>query len=150
MRLTSRLRRCSCPNHRLASHKVVSAHAPETYGLAKSMNSGSVEFPATLYTPLVLPTYTASRLSPLDNARSLYPHSCIPLPPLSRYTSINPLIERGTTPPIKYNIHSDMRGHQTQIYGLEPSARRLPASPSSCSHRGSTMGPLVCEMYFLP
>ena len=74
------------------------------------MNSGFgvlVGSPATSYTPLVSPTYTASRPSSLGNPLSLHRHSCIPLPPLSPYgTSINPLLERGTTPPIKYDIRS--------------------------------------------
>ncbi|EDQ99093.1 uncharacterized protein LACBIDRAFT_335339 [Laccaria bicolor S238N-H82] len=91
-------------------HKVVRAHAPEPYGSAASMNSGfgvSMGSPAASYARLVSPMYTASRPSSLGNPLSLHPHSCIPLPPLSRYgTSINPLLERGTTPPIKYDIRS--------------------------------------------
>jgi hypothetical protein len=89
-------------------HKVVCAHAPEPYGSATSMNSGfgvSVGSPVTSYTPLVSPTYAAGRPSSLANPPGLHPHSCIPLPLLSRYgTSINPLLERGTTTPIKYDI----------------------------------------------
>ena len=91
-------------------HKVVFAHAPQPYASATSVNSGfgaSVGSPATSYTALVSPTYTASRPSSLGNPLSLHRHSCIPLPPLSRYgTSINPILERGTTPPIKYDIRS--------------------------------------------
>ena len=90
--------------------KVVCAHASEPYGPATSMNSGfgvSVGSPATSYTPLISPTHTTSRPSSLGTPLSLYPHSCIPLPPLSPYgTSINPLLERGTNPPIKYDIRS--------------------------------------------
>ncbi|KIJ94317.1 hypothetical protein K443DRAFT_363605 [Laccaria amethystina LaAM-08-1] len=89
-------------------HKMVCAHASEPYGPAMSMNSGlgvSVGSSTTSYTPLVSPTYTESRPSLLGNPPCLHPNSCIPLPPLSRYgTSINPLLERGTTPPIKYDI----------------------------------------------
>ena len=92
------------------SHKVVCAHAPEPYSSATSMNSGfgvSVGSPATSYTPLVSPMYTACRRSSLGNPPSLHPHSSIPLPPLSRYgTSINPLLEKGKTSPIKYDIRS--------------------------------------------
>ena len=48
--------------------------------------------------------YTASRSSSLGKPPSL-PHSCIPPQPLSRYTtSINSLPERGTTPPMIYDI----------------------------------------------
>ena len=91
-------------------HKVVCAHASEPYDPTASMISGfgvSLGCPATSYTPLVLPTYTTDRPSSLGNPPSLHPHSCIPLPPLCRYgTSINPLLGRGTTPPIKYDIRS--------------------------------------------
>ena len=91
-------------------HKVVCAHASEPYGPATSMNSGfgvSVGSSSASYTPLISPTYTASRVSSLGNPLSFHPHSCIPLPPLSAYgTSINPLLERGTNPPIKYDIRS--------------------------------------------
>jgi hypothetical protein len=91
-------------------HKMVCAHAPEPYGSATSMNSGlgaSVGSPSTSYTPLVSPTCTASRPYTSGNPPSLHRHSCTPLPPLSSYgTSINPLLERGTTPPIKYDIRS--------------------------------------------
>ena len=91
-------------------HKVVCAHASEPYGPATTMNSGfvwSVGSPSTSYTPLVSPTYTASCPSSLGNPPSLHPRCCIPLPSLSRYgTSINPLLGRGTTPPIKYDIRS--------------------------------------------
>ena len=91
-------------------HKVVCAHAPQPYSSATSMNSGfgvSVGSPATSYTALVSPTYTASRPFSSGNPPPLHPHSCIPLPPLSHYgTSINPLLERGTTPAIRYDIRS--------------------------------------------
>ena len=91
-------------------HKVVCAHASEPYGPATSMDSGlkvSVGSPTASYTPLISPTYTASRSSSLGNPLSLHRHSCKPLPPLSPYgTSINPLLERGTNPQIKYDIRS--------------------------------------------
>ncbi|EDQ99113.1 uncharacterized protein LACBIDRAFT_335334 [Laccaria bicolor S238N-H82] len=91
-------------------HKVVCVHAPEPYGSTINMNSifgGSVGSPTNSHTPLVSPTYIASRPSSLGNPRPLHPHSCIPLPPLSLYgTSINPLLKRGTIPPIKYDIRS--------------------------------------------
>ena len=90
-------------------HNVACAHAPEPYGSAKSMNSAfeSVRFPATSYTPIASPTYTASRPTLFSNPPSLQPGSCIPLPPVSRYdTSINPLLERGRTSPNRYDIRS--------------------------------------------
>ncbi|EDQ99114.1 uncharacterized protein LACBIDRAFT_335335 [Laccaria bicolor S238N-H82] len=97
----------STPNE---GHKVVCAHASEPNGPATSMNSGfgwSMGSPTTSYAPLVSPTYIATRPSSMGNPPPLHPHSCIPLPPLSRYgTSINPLLERGTTPSIKYDIRS--------------------------------------------
>ncbi|KIJ94310.1 hypothetical protein K443DRAFT_36176, partial [Laccaria amethystina LaAM-08-1] len=92
------------------SQSTARAHASEPYGPATSMNFGlgvSVGSPATSYTPLVSPTYNASRPSWSGNPPSLHRHACIPLPPLSRYgTSINPLLGRGTTPLIKYDIRS--------------------------------------------
>ncbi|KIJ92209.1 hypothetical protein K443DRAFT_67677, partial [Laccaria amethystina LaAM-08-1] len=55
--------------------------------------------------PLVSPTYNASRPSSSGNPPSLHQHACVPLPPLSRYgTSINPLLGRGTTLLIEYDI----------------------------------------------
>ena len=94
----------------IEGHKVVCAYASEPCGPTTSINSGfgvSVGSSATSYTPLVSPTYTASRPSSLGKSPSLHPRSCIPLPPLSCYgTSINPLLERGTTPPINYDIRS--------------------------------------------
>lgn len=62
---------------------MVCSHETEPYGSAKSMNSVfgvSVGFPAT-YTPLISPTYTASRPSSLGNPLSPRSHYCIPLPP---------------------------------------------------------------------
>ena len=88
-------------------HKVVCAHALEPYGSTTSMNSNFGGSPANLCTPFVSPTYTASRPSSLGDPPPFHRHSCIPLPPLSRYSSsINPLLERGTTPPINYDIRS--------------------------------------------
>jgi len=89
---------------------LVCANAAQPYHSAASMNSrfgGSAGLPDTSYSPNVSPMYIASRPSLLGNAPSLHPHSCIPLPPLSCYsTSINPLLERGMTPLIKYDIRS--------------------------------------------
>jgi len=89
---------------------VVCANAARLCHLAASKNSsfgGSAGSPATSYSPYVSPMYTASRPSSLGNPPPLHPYSCIPLPPLSLYgTSINPLLERGMTPLIKYDISS--------------------------------------------
>jgi len=153
------------------SHKVVCAHAPEPYGSAMSMNSGFgvlVGSLATSYTPLISPMYTACRPSSLGNPPSLHLHSCISLLPLACYgTSINPLLGRGMTSPIKYDIRSlpsfatsrrhlvnDDRWQYERAsnlnLGLSPSAQHSSASPSLCSHRGSTMGSSLCKMCFLP
>ncbi|KIJ92667.1 hypothetical protein K443DRAFT_363464 [Laccaria amethystina LaAM-08-1] len=77
---------------------------------AASMNSsfvGSTGSSATSYTPYVSPMYTPGRQSLSGNPPFLHPQACIPLPPLSRDgTLINPLLERGTTPPITYDIRT--------------------------------------------
>ena len=89
---------------------LVCANAAQSYRSSASVNPGfgwSAGSPATSYTPYVLPMYTSGRQSLPGNPPLLYPQSCIPLPPLSRYgTLINPLLERETNPLIIYDIRT--------------------------------------------
>ena len=85
-------------------------NAAQPYGSSASMNSRlgeSAGSPATSYTPYVSTMYAPGRQSLPGNPPLLHPQPCIPLPPLSCYgTLINPLLERGTTPLIIYDIRT--------------------------------------------
>jgi hypothetical protein len=87
-------------------HKVVCAHPPRADGSASSNGWSTLSQKYNLsVAPLSNPATWSSSQSPPPLVHVKSPYSCVPLPPLSQFhVAINPLLERGTTEHINYDV----------------------------------------------
>jgi len=90
-------------------HNVVCTHPPRPDGSAMSVNpnrwnTSSKEYNLSV-APMSNPETWSSLQSPPPLVHVKSPHSCVPLPPLSQFhVAINPLLRRGSTERIDYDV----------------------------------------------
>ena len=90
-------------------HKMVCAHPPRADGSTISVDSNRWSTSSKAYNlsvaPISNPATWSSLQSPPPLVHEKSPYSCVPLPPLSQFhVAINPLLERGTTERIDYDV----------------------------------------------